>query len=189
MNVTVNIPDDLAAQLSAAGGDLSRRALEAFGLEEYKSARITQNQLRRLLGFANRYELDGFSKTSVARQTPSENWDSDKTCNSSSRETLRTMENPVDHDPLFIDAVNRQPGKSGENQFSGSRYPSGSAFARKIRERVEAVADLQRNSPRGGGAIPLGNVVTETGEIVDGRFRPPKPHSFSSLRRGIACRS
>ena len=28
MNVTVEIPDDVASRLSAAGGDLSRRALE-----------------------------------------------------------------------------------------------------------------------------------------------------------------
>ena len=62
MNLTVHIPDDLAGQLSASGDDLSRRALEAFGLEEYKAGRITENQLRRLLGFATRYELDGFLK-------------------------------------------------------------------------------------------------------------------------------
>jgi hypothetical protein len=62
MNLTVSIPDDLVAPLSATDGDLSRRALEALGLEEYKSGRITENQLRRLLGFGTRYELDGFLK-------------------------------------------------------------------------------------------------------------------------------
>jgi hypothetical protein len=40
MNLTLRIPDDLAGHLSATGGDLSRRALEALGLEEYKSGRI-----------------------------------------------------------------------------------------------------------------------------------------------------
>ena len=62
MNVTVPIPDDLANRLSAAGGDLSRRALEGFGLEEYKAGRITKAELRRLLGYETRYELDGFLK-------------------------------------------------------------------------------------------------------------------------------
>jgi len=62
MNLTVEIPDDLARRLSAAGGDLSRRALEAFALEEYKSKRISKAELRRLLGFDTRYELDGFLK-------------------------------------------------------------------------------------------------------------------------------
>lgn len=62
MNLNVQIPDDLASRLSAAGADLSRRALEAFALEEYKGGHITQAELRRLLGFATRYQLDGFLK-------------------------------------------------------------------------------------------------------------------------------
>jgi hypothetical protein len=62
MNLTVEIPDDVAKRLMAAGGDLSRRALEALALEEYKLGRLTNSELRRLLGFATRYELDGFFK-------------------------------------------------------------------------------------------------------------------------------
>ena len=62
MNLTLSIPDDLASRLSAEGGDLSRRALEAFALEEYKTERISKAELRRLLGFETRYELDGFLK-------------------------------------------------------------------------------------------------------------------------------
>jgi len=61
MNLTVHIPDDLAGSL-CAGGDLSRRVLEGFAIEEYKSERITKAQLRRLLGFKTRYELDDFLK-------------------------------------------------------------------------------------------------------------------------------
>ena len=67
MNLTVEIPDELASQLSAAGGDLSRRVLEGFALEEYKSERISKAQLRRLLGFETRYELDGFLKARQGR--------------------------------------------------------------------------------------------------------------------------
>lgn len=59
MDVTVHIPDDLAAR-PGAGDDLSGRALEALALEEYKSGRIDTVDLRRLLGFTTRYELDGF---------------------------------------------------------------------------------------------------------------------------------
>ena len=33
MELTLRIPDDVAQKLSAAGGDLSRRALEALALE------------------------------------------------------------------------------------------------------------------------------------------------------------
>lgn len=61
MDLTVHIPDDLAARLGAsAGGDLSRRALEVLALEEFKGGRITRPELRRLLGFEIRYELDRF---------------------------------------------------------------------------------------------------------------------------------
>jgi hypothetical protein len=62
MKLTVQIPDDLARSMGAAGGDLSRRALEAPALEEFKSGHITRPELRRLLGFETRYELDGFLK-------------------------------------------------------------------------------------------------------------------------------
>ena len=62
MNVTVHIPDDLASRLSAAGGDLSRRALEAFALVEFKSGHLTEPELRELLGYGTRAVLDGFLK-------------------------------------------------------------------------------------------------------------------------------
>jgi hypothetical protein len=62
MNVTVQIPDDLAKRLAAAGGDLSRRALEAFALEEYKGGNLTKPELRRLLGYETRAALDVFLK-------------------------------------------------------------------------------------------------------------------------------
>jgi hypothetical protein len=62
MDVTVHIPDDLACRMTEAGGDLSRRALEGLDLKEYKSGHLTDLELRRLLGFGTRYELDGFLK-------------------------------------------------------------------------------------------------------------------------------
>lgn len=72
MNLTVPIPDDLARRLSAGGEDLARRALEGFGLEEYKTGRISRKELRLLLGFETRYELDGFLKAhSVVEDLPS----------------------------------------------------------------------------------------------------------------------
>ena len=62
MELTVQIPDELASRMSASGADLSRRALEALALEEFKSGRITKPELRRLLGYGTRYRLDGFPK-------------------------------------------------------------------------------------------------------------------------------
>jgi hypothetical protein len=62
MNVTIQIPDELACDLAASGGDLSRRALEAFALEEYKHGHLTRPAMRKLLGLATRDQLDGFLK-------------------------------------------------------------------------------------------------------------------------------
>lgn len=63
MNITVPIPDDLALKLAAAdGGELARRALEAFATDEYRRGRLTESELRRLLGLDTRYALDGFLK-------------------------------------------------------------------------------------------------------------------------------
>jgi hypothetical protein len=60
MNVTVQIPDDLARRLTESGGDLSRRALEAFALEEFKNGHLTRPELRQLLGYETQAAADGF---------------------------------------------------------------------------------------------------------------------------------
>lgn len=62
MNVTVQIPDDLAKRLAAAGGDLSRRALEALAADEYKHDRLTKPELQRLLEIETSFQLDEFLK-------------------------------------------------------------------------------------------------------------------------------
>lgn len=62
MHITLPIPDDIGQRLSAGGEDLSRRALEAFALEEYRAGRLTLPELGRLLGFETRPALDGFLK-------------------------------------------------------------------------------------------------------------------------------
>ena len=62
MQVTVEIPDELAAVLAPAGQDPARAALEAIGLEAYRQRRMSAYQLRILLRIDSRYELDGFLK-------------------------------------------------------------------------------------------------------------------------------
>jgi Uncharacterised protein family (UPF0175) len=62
VNLTVQIPDDLAKRLTAAGGDLSRRALEALAAEEYKHDRLSKPELQRLLGIETSFQLDEFLK-------------------------------------------------------------------------------------------------------------------------------
>lgn len=60
MNLTVEIPDDLAQRLSTAGGDLTRRALEALAAEEYRQGHLHKPDLRRLLGFTTSDQIDTF---------------------------------------------------------------------------------------------------------------------------------
>jgi hypothetical protein len=62
MDVTLRIPDAIAAHLTESGEDLSRRALEGFALEELRSGRIGEPQLGEMLGLA-RIQIDGFLKS------------------------------------------------------------------------------------------------------------------------------
>jgi Uncharacterised protein family (UPF0175) len=61
MNVMVPIPDDFAARFGTEA-ELGRRALEALALEEFRAERLSQAELRQILGFGTRAELDGFLK-------------------------------------------------------------------------------------------------------------------------------
>ena len=61
MQVTLQIPDEIARRVIEAGGDLSRQALEAFYLEELRSERITEVEHGRALGLG-RMQIDGFLK-------------------------------------------------------------------------------------------------------------------------------
>ena len=60
MEVTVHIPDEVAKQLSAAGGgDVSHRALEAIALEGYRDHTLTLYQVSEMLGLS-RVETEDF---------------------------------------------------------------------------------------------------------------------------------
>ena len=61
MQVSFEIPDELAVNIAGLG-DLSRRALEAFALEELRAGRISEPQLCDMLGLA-RIQADGFLKS------------------------------------------------------------------------------------------------------------------------------
>jgi hypothetical protein len=62
MQVTVEIPDEMAQRLIPAGQDPARTTLEAVAIEGYRSGLLTSSQTRLLLGFETGYELDGFLK-------------------------------------------------------------------------------------------------------------------------------
>ena len=59
MEVTLRIPDRVAKRLSAAGGDVSRRALEALALEGYREQSLTLLEISEMLGLS-RVETEDF---------------------------------------------------------------------------------------------------------------------------------
>lgn len=62
MQVTLEIPDDVALRLMPEGLPPARAIIEAVAVEGYRSGTLTTRQTRELLGFVTRYELDGFLK-------------------------------------------------------------------------------------------------------------------------------
>lgn len=62
MQFALNIPDDVAAQIMSGGVDISRAALEALAIEGYRSERLSESDLRRMLGFETRMQVHAFLK-------------------------------------------------------------------------------------------------------------------------------
>lgn len=62
MQVTVEIPEDIARQLNTKWENLPRGVLESLALEAYRAGTLTTPQLRRLLGFETPMEVDAFLK-------------------------------------------------------------------------------------------------------------------------------
>ena len=59
MQLTLDIPDDLAAPLGAAhGGDLRRAAVEHLALAGYRAGALSRYQVQRLLGLDNRWDAE-----------------------------------------------------------------------------------------------------------------------------------
>ncbi|MGA3186311.1 MAG: UPF0175 family protein [Bryobacteraceae bacterium] len=78
MQITVELPDSLAEQLQSSQTDIARRLLESFALEGYRSGTFTGRQVRELLGFRSRFELDPFLKRAgVYREYTQEELESD----------------------------------------------------------------------------------------------------------------
>lgn len=62
MQITFELPEDIAEGLGTRWKDLPRAALESLAIEAYRSRALTSAQLRRLLGFETRMQVDTFLK-------------------------------------------------------------------------------------------------------------------------------
>ena len=62
MLITLELPEDIAQGLETKWTDLPRATLERLALEAYRSNALSAVQLRRLLGFETRMQVDDFLK-------------------------------------------------------------------------------------------------------------------------------
>jgi hypothetical protein len=60
--IRLELPDEIAQQLESKWGDLPRAALESLVLEAYRCELVSAEQVRRLLAFATRFEVEEFLK-------------------------------------------------------------------------------------------------------------------------------
>ena len=60
MNVALELPEEVAQRLQSRWGDVPRRALEAIALDGYRSGALTPHQIRLLLNFSTRWEVEEF---------------------------------------------------------------------------------------------------------------------------------
>ena len=61
MEVTINIPEDVASILVGEGKNLEREILEAAAIEGYRAGKLSHAQVGRMLGLS-RFEVDAVLK-------------------------------------------------------------------------------------------------------------------------------
>ena len=84
MQITLELPEDIAQGMESKWKDLPRAALESLALEAYRSQAITAAQLRRLLAFETRMQVDAFLKEHELYDFTAADFEQD-------RETLRQL--------------------------------------------------------------------------------------------------
>ena len=84
MQITIELPEDIAQGLESRWKDLPRAALESLALEAYRSRALTAAQLRRLLAFETRTQVDAFLKEHEISDYSAADFEQD-------RETLRRL--------------------------------------------------------------------------------------------------
>jgi len=84
MQITLELPEDIVEGLESRWKDLPRAALESLALEAYRTQALTMAQLRRLLGFETRMQVDAFLKEHEVYDFTAADFEQD-------RETLRQL--------------------------------------------------------------------------------------------------
>ncbi len=66
MQVTLDIPDDIADRLKLQPSNISRRFLELIAADHYRQGRIGAAEVHRMLNFSSRWETYQFLKDEQA---------------------------------------------------------------------------------------------------------------------------
>jgi len=77
MQIKLEIPDEVASALVPPGSHPPRTALEALAIEAYRQRRLSEYQLRTLLGIRSRYEFDAFLKAHEVEKYNAEDFEHD----------------------------------------------------------------------------------------------------------------
>jgi hypothetical protein len=62
MNIAIQLPEDVVRVLEQKWGDLSQHTIQTLAVEGYRAGVLTAAQVRRMLGFQTRMEVDAFLK-------------------------------------------------------------------------------------------------------------------------------
>jgi len=62
MNVAIELPEDIAKLLQQKLGTPSQHTLETLAIEDYRTGLLNHAQVRRMLDFETRMEVDAFLK-------------------------------------------------------------------------------------------------------------------------------
>ena len=62
MQMAIDLPEDIVRTLESEWGDLSKHTVETLAVEGYRSGLLSRAQVRRMLGFETRMQVDEFMK-------------------------------------------------------------------------------------------------------------------------------
>jgi Uncharacterised protein family (UPF0175) len=75
VQVTIELPSDIAEQLQQKWGDVSRHILETIAVEGYRAGQLTTAQVREMLGYDTPMELDALLQRASVFRNPGEDED------------------------------------------------------------------------------------------------------------------
>ena len=72
VQVTIELPSEIAEQLQREWGDVSRHILETLAVEGYRAGQLTTLQAREMLGYKTPMEFDALLQRANVCRDPSE---------------------------------------------------------------------------------------------------------------------